>query len=49
MIPGVVYRPVRQENAWVQVGFAWCTEAEEPAVGRFAAFMRDEARSHWLL
>jgi len=46
--PGVVYRPIREENAWVQVELVWCPEAEDPAVGRFVAFMRDEARSRRL-
>ena len=46
--PGVVYRPIREENAWVQVELAWCPDAEDPAVGRFVAFMRDEARSRRL-
>lgn len=42
--PGVVYRPLREENAWVQVELVWSPEAEDPVVGRFVAFMRDEAR-----
>jgi len=46
--PGVVYRPICEENAWVQVELVWCPEAEDPAVGRFVAFMRDEARSRRL-
>jgi DNA-binding transcriptional LysR family regulator len=48
VFPGVVYRPIREENAWVQVELVWCPEAEDPAVGRFVAFMRDEARSRQL-
>jgi DNA-binding transcriptional LysR family regulator len=43
--PGVVYRSIREENAWVQVDLVWRREAEDPAVGRFIAHMRDEARS----
>ena len=43
--PGIAYRPIRGENAWVQVELAWRPEAEYPAIGRFVAFMRDEARS----
>ncbi len=46
--PGVVYRRIHEENAWVQVELVWCPEAEDPAVGRFVAFMRDEARSRQL-
>jgi DNA-binding transcriptional LysR family regulator len=46
--PGVVYRPIREENAWVQIELVWSPDAEDPAVGRFVAFMRDEARSRRL-
>lgn len=48
VFPGVVYRPIREDNAWVQVELVWCPEAEDPAVGRFVAFMRDEALSRRL-
>ena len=48
VFPGVVYRPIREEDAWVQVELLGCPEAEDPAVGRFVAFMRDEARSRRL-
>lgn len=48
LFPGVVYRPIREENAWVQVELVWNADAEDPAVGRFVAFMRDEARSRRL-
>lgn len=48
VFPGIVYRPIREENAWVQVELVWSPEAEDPAVGRFVAFMRDEARSRRL-
>lgn len=47
--PGVIYKPIRDENAWVHVELLWCPEAEDPAVGRFVAFMRDESRSLCLL
>ena len=46
--PGVAYRPISEDNAWVQVELVWSPEAEDPAVGRFVAFMRDEARSRRL-
>lgn len=49
LFPGVVYRPIREENAWVQVELAWLPRREDAAVGRFIAFMRDEARSVSLL
>ena len=49
VFPGVAYRPIHEENAWVQIELVWRPDAEDPAVGRFVAFMRDEARSHDLL
>jgi DNA-binding transcriptional LysR family regulator len=48
VFPGVVYRPIREDNAWVQVELVWCPEAEDPAIGRFVAYMRDEALSRRL-
>ncbi len=47
--PGVVYRPIREDDAWVQVELAWRPTSEDAAVGRFIAFMRDEAQSRRLL
>jgi DNA-binding transcriptional LysR family regulator len=49
VFPGVVYKPILEQNAWVQVELAWRPTAEDAAVGRFVAFMRDEARSRRLL
>ena len=46
--PGVAYRSIREENAWVEIELAWSPDAEDPAVGRFVAFMRDEARARRL-
>jgi DNA-binding transcriptional LysR family regulator len=46
--PGVIYRSVGEDNAWVEVELLWFPDAEDPAVGRFVAFMRDEARSRGL-
>ncbi|MGE0853218.1 MAG: LysR family transcriptional regulator [Hyphomicrobiaceae bacterium] len=47
--PGVVYKPIAEEDAWLQVELAWLPTSEDAAVGRFVAFMRDEARSRNLL
>lgn len=47
--PGVVFRPIAEPNAWFCVDLAWIPETEEPVVGRFVAFMRDESRSLRLL
>ncbi|HEX4077434.1 MAG TPA: LysR substrate-binding domain-containing protein [Rhizomicrobium sp.] len=47
--PGVVYQAIRDKNAWVQIELVWSADAENPSVGRFVAFMRDEARSRGLL
>ncbi|MPZ35916.1 MAG: LysR family transcriptional regulator [Rhodospirillales bacterium] len=49
VFPGVVYKPILEEDAWVQVELAWRPTTEDAAVGRFVAFMRDEARSRRLL
>ena len=46
--PGVVYRPIGEDDAWVQVELAWLASSQEAAVGRFVAFLRDEARSRGL-
>jgi DNA-binding transcriptional LysR family regulator len=49
VFPGVVYKPILEDDAWVQVELAWLPRSEDAAVGRFVAFMRDEARSRTLL
>ena len=49
VFPGVVYRPIREDDAWLQVELAWLPRREDPAIGRFIAFMRDEAQSRRLL
>jgi len=49
IIPGVVFKPIDEPNAWVDFGLAWLPEAEDPIVGRFVAFMRDESRARNLL
>jgi DNA-binding transcriptional LysR family regulator len=47
--PGVVFRPIDEPNASVQIALAWPPALEDPVVGRFIAFMRDEARLRGLL
>lgn len=47
--PGVACRPIDEPNALLQVDLAWMPESEEPALGRFVAFMRDAARSRRLV
>jgi len=49
VFPGVIYKPIVEDDAWVQVELAWRPTTEDAAVGRFVAFMRDEARSRRLL
>jgi DNA-binding transcriptional LysR family regulator len=46
--PGVICQPIDEPEALLQVELAWMPEAEEPALGRFIAFMRDAARSRRL-
>ena len=48
-VPGVVVRPMNEKNATLEVGLVWVPENEEAVVGRFVAFMRDEARSRKLV
>jgi DNA-binding transcriptional LysR family regulator len=47
--PGVAFRAIDGRDALLQVDLAWMPEAEEPALGRFIAFMRDAARSRGLV
>ena len=47
--PGVVFRPVDEADAVLQLDLAWLPETEEPAVGRFVAFMRDAVQSRRLV
>jgi DNA-binding transcriptional LysR family regulator len=47
-IPGVAYRPICEDNAWEETELIWNPTAEDPVVGRFVAFMRDQARSRKL-
>ena len=48
-LPGVVFLPVDEKEAVLQLDLAWLPETEEPAVGRFVAFVRDAVRSHGLV
>lgn len=43
--PGVLFRPIDEDNAWLNFGLVWLAETKDPVVGRFVAFMRDQARS----
>jgi hypothetical protein len=47
--PGVVYKPIAEDDAGVQIELAWPPTSEDPPVGRFVAVMRDEVRSRGLL
>jgi DNA-binding transcriptional LysR family regulator len=47
--PGVIFKPIDEPNAWWRIDLAWMPEVEEPVVGRFIAFVRDEARARHLL
>jgi DNA-binding transcriptional LysR family regulator len=46
--PHVVFKRIDEDNASFRVDLVWMPEAEEPALGRFVAFMRDQARSRRL-
>lgn len=47
--PGVVFKSIEAANASIQIVLAWLPELEDAAVGRFVAFLRDEAGSARLL
>jgi DNA-binding transcriptional LysR family regulator len=47
--PNVAYRPIAEDNAFLDVVLVWAPQNEEAVVGRFVAFMRDEARSRGLV
>ena len=42
---GVIVKPVAETNAWVDIDLTWTPDREEAVVGRFVAFLRDEARA----
>lgn len=46
---GVAFRPIDEPDALLRVDLAWVPEAEEPALGRFVAFMRDAGRLRGLV
>ena len=46
---GAAFRPIDEPDASLLVDLAWMPEAEEPALGRFVAFLRDAARSRGLV
>ncbi len=47
--PGVVFKPIDDANASIQIVLTWLPELEDATVGRFVAFLRDEARSRRLI
>jgi DNA-binding transcriptional LysR family regulator len=49
IFPGVIYRPILEADAWIEICLAWNPQSEDAAVGRFLAFMRDAAQSRRLL
>jgi DNA-binding transcriptional LysR family regulator len=47
--PGVTYKAIDDPGASILVVLAWLPELEDATVGRFVAFLRDEARSRRLV
>lgn len=45
---GLVVKPVTETNAWVDVDLTWTPDSEEAVVGKFVAFLRDQARTRSL-
>jgi DNA-binding transcriptional LysR family regulator len=48
-VPGVVFRPIAEANASVQIDLVWRPELEDAAIGCFVAYLRDETRSRRLV
>jgi DNA-binding transcriptional LysR family regulator len=48
-VPGVIFRPIAETNARLQIELVWRPELEDAAVGRFVAYLRDETRSRRLV
>ena len=46
--PGVVFKAIDDPTASIEIVLAWRQELENATVGRFVAFLRDEARSRGL-
>jgi DNA-binding transcriptional LysR family regulator len=46
--PGVAYKAIEDPDASILVVLAWLPELEDATIGRFVAFLRDEARSRRL-
>ncbi|MDT7953929.1 MAG: LysR family transcriptional regulator [Acetobacteraceae bacterium] len=47
-VPGVIFRPIAEANACLQIELVWRPELEDAAVGRFVAYLRDETQSRRL-
>ncbi len=47
--PGVVFKPIDEDNAWLEFDLVWPSGAQDPLVGRFIAFMRDQSSIRGLL
>jgi DNA-binding transcriptional LysR family regulator len=47
-IPGVVFKPIDDPGASVEMVLAWHAGLEDPVVGRFVACLRDDAQSRRL-
>lgn len=43
-VPGVVFAPIAEHNAFLQMELAWMPESESAVLGRFIAFIRDCAQ-----
>jgi DNA-binding transcriptional LysR family regulator len=43
-VPGLIYRRIAEENAFLDVKLGWTSSSEDAVVGRFISFMRDQSR-----
>jgi DNA-binding transcriptional LysR family regulator len=44
-VPGIVFKPLEEPDSWLEFDLVWRPEIDDPLVGRFIAFMRDESRA----
>ena len=44
-VPGVAFRPIDEPDGTTGVVVAWAPGVEDPLIGRFVAFLRDEVRT----
>lgn len=44
-LPGLTFVPIAEENAHFEVSLVWRPETEDPVIGKFVTFMRDQTKA----